>query len=134
MRVYLDSSALVKRIFGERESAALEEALAELVSNQAHLVAWALAWVEVGRAVRRHDAAPSAGRALEAALAGLVQRPMTDDVVSLARHLAPGDLRTLDAIHLATAVLLAVDVVITYDERLARACRYNGFEVLAPGR
>jgi hypothetical protein len=53
-------------------------------------------------------------------------------VVSLARRIEPNVLRTLDAIHLATAVLLDVDAVLTYDERLALAARHNGLAVSAP--
>lgn len=134
MRVYVDSSALLKRIFQEPESFALEDALTGYVAGGALLVASALAWIEVSRAVRMRDGDPAAGRAIETALSGLLQRPITDDIVSLARNLAPDDLRTLDAIHLATAVMLTADLVITYDERLGRACRHNGFDVLAPGR
>jgi hypothetical protein len=43
-------------------------------------------------------------------------------------------LRTLDAIHLATAVLVDADLVLAYDERLTHACRHNGMNVAAPGR
>lgn len=59
---------------------------------------------------------------------------MTEDVTSLARRVAPNTLRTLDAIHLATAILLDVDVVVTYDQRLAAACEHHGLATAAPGR
>jgi hypothetical protein len=52
--------------------------------------------------------------------------------VSLARRIEPNLLRSLDAIHLATAVLLDADTVLTYDDRLAEAARYNGLTVSAP--
>jgi uncharacterized protein len=43
-------------------------------------------------------------------------------------------LRSLDAIHLATAILLDVDEVLAYDERLIEACRHNGLITVSPGR
>ena len=46
---------------------------------------------------------------------------------------APNVLRSLDAIHLATAILVDADVVITYDDRLAAAARHNDVTVSAPG-
>jgi hypothetical protein len=46
--------------------------------------------------------------------------------VSLARRIEPNALRSLDAILLATAVLLDVDTVLTYDDRLTTAARHNG--------
>ena len=42
-------------------------------------------------------------------------------------------LRSLDAIHLASALLLEADVVLTYDKRLAAACIEGGLAVAAPG-
>lgn len=70
--------------------------------------------------------------AIEDALSGIAERPITADVVSLARRIEPNVLGSLDAIHLATAVLLDVDTLVTYDARLATAARYNGLAVSAP--
>ena len=38
----------------------------------------------------------------------------------------------MDAIHLASAILLDVDLVITYDQRLAAAARHHGMKVSSP--
>jgi hypothetical protein len=62
-----------------------------------------------------------------------MEHPMDSQVVALARRLRPPVLRTLDAIHLASALLLDADVVLTYDARLAEACVENGLVVAAPG-
>jgi hypothetical protein len=70
--------------------------------------------------------------AIEDALSGIAERPIAADVVSLARRTGPNLLRSLDAIHLATAILVDADVVITYDDRLAEAARRNDVTVLAP--
>ncbi|MGH3613322.1 MAG: hypothetical protein ACRDRK_12170 [Pseudonocardia sp.] len=55
------------------------------------------------------------------------------EVVSLARRVSPDALRSLDAIHLASALLVDADLVSTYDGRLALACEENGLAVAKPG-
>ncbi|MDD9207084.1 type II toxin-antitoxin system VapC family toxin [Georgenia sp. 10Sc9-8] len=139
MRVYVDSSALIKRAVHERESDALDTELDRYISDDAVLVSSSLAWIEVSRALssRLHDVGPSreeAHGAISAALSGVAECPIGDEVVALARRIAPPVLRTLDAVHLATAMLLDVDVVLTYDDRLADACRHNDLSTSAPGR
>jgi len=132
--VYVDSSALVKRVIAEAESDAVEEALTSYVAADDALVSSALAWVEVERAVRAAlpDQDAEIGGIVLAALAGVGERPITQDVVSLARRIEPRVLRSLDAIHVATAVLRDVDVVMTYDDRLADAARSNSLRVVTP--
>lgn len=50
-------------------------------------------------------------------------------------QLLPGDsLRSLDALHLAAAVRLGADVVLTYDARMIGAATELGFAVVSPGR
>lgn len=139
MRVYADGSALIKRAVEEAESDALQAALDQHVADDAAIVTSSLAWVEVSRAVRALSASSlhsenSLAGAIDVALSGVAERPLTDDVISLARRVAPPVLRTLDAIHLATAIVLDVDLVLTYDDRLADACRHNGLATSAPGR
>jgi len=135
VRVYVDSSALIKRAIAEPESDALDTALNRHVDDEAALVSSSLAWVEVSRALRARPYAEEQDEisdAIEVALSGIAERPMTADVVSLARRIDPAVLRSLDAIHLATAVLLDADVIVTYDDRLAQAARHNGLTVAAP--
>jgi uncharacterized protein len=139
VRIYVDSSALIKRTVEEAESDAVEAALGRYVSDGAAVVASSLAWIEVSRALRsrlsdgRYDE-DEAQEAIDVALSGVAERPISEDVVGLARRVAPPILPTHDAIHLATAILLDADVVLTYDDRLAEACRHNGLTVGAPGR
>jgi predicted nucleic acid-binding protein len=135
VRVYVDSSALLKRVLAEGESAALKASLHDLVGQGAALVASSLAWVEVSRAVR----ASVSGRAgvdvdafSDQALSGILERPISAEVVALARRLQPAVLRSLDAIHLASAMLLDVDLTIAYDLRLAEAARHHGMKVWSP--
>jgi predicted nucleic acid-binding protein len=128
--IALDSSALVKLVLDEPESAALEAWL----SGQAPLSVTAsdLGRVEVVRAVARADSAgvPRA-RTL---LAGVDLVPVSRDLLDVAADLGPPSLRSLDALHLATALSLgsALDAFVVYDERLAQAATQAGLPVVAP--
>lgn len=139
MRVYFDSSALIKRSVQEAESDAVEAAFDRYVAEDAVIISSSLAWVEVSRALRtRLDGGSYGGDeiqdAVEGALAGVAERLITGDVIGLARRVAPPLLRILDAIHLATAIVLDVDEVVAYDDRLIDACRSNGLTTAVPGR
>ena len=137
MRVYVDSSALLKRVLVENESTDLVAALRAYVDDGAAVLASSLAWIEVSRAVRTYaNRSPSidVDHLVEVALSGVHERPMSPDVVALARRLQPPVLRTLDAIHLSSALLLDADVLVAYDARLADAARHNDLAVSSPGR
>lgn len=128
--VYLDSSAIVKLIVPEPESPALRRYLAE----EPERVSSALARVEVARAARMRSAARETRRRIEEALARIALVDITQDLVASASVLEPDALRTLDAIHLATARSLAgVRSVVTYDPRLRMAAEGAGLVVDAPG-
>ena len=139
MRVYFDSSALIKRSVQEAESDAVEAAFDRYVAEDAVIISSSLAWVEVSRALRTRLDSGLYGEdeileAVEGALAGVAERLITGEVIGLARRVAPPLLRTLDAIHLATAIMLDVDEVVVYDDRLIDACRSNGLTTAMPGR
>ena len=128
--IALDSSALVKLVVDEPESAALETWL----SGRAPLSVTAsdLVRVEVIRAVARADSAGGPrGRRL---LAGVDLVPVSRDLLETAADLGPPSLRSLDAVHVATALGLgsALDAFVVYDERLARAATEAGLPVVAP--
>ena len=129
MAVYLDSSALVKLVLLEAESAALRRYL----KQHAERVSSALAKVEVARAVRAQGA-PARARA-DRVLARIRILRIDDDVLTRAADLDPGVLRSLDAIHLASALALGADLeaVVTYDGRMRDAARLLSLEVTAPG-
>lgn len=135
MRVYVDGSALIKRVVAEPESTVLVDYLDHRYEQGDLLVGSSLAWVEVSRAVlARVRSSASAIARIEDAMSGIEERAVSGDVVSSARRIEPMILRGLDAIHLASAVLIDADVVVTYDDRLADACRRNALAVEAPGR
>jgi uncharacterized protein len=124
---YLDSSAIVKLVVREPETARLVEALrADPVVVSSHV-----AWTEVVIAIRR--AGRSTARA-ERILDSIALVPIDEAILRGAATLGPKDLRTLDAIHLATAISLRPDVrtMITYDIRQSHAASALGLDVLTP--
>lgn len=123
---YLDSSALVKLVVVEPESAALREAIKPWSGALATSV---IAHVEVPRA------GLATGTSLNRVvliLASVATVPLSDSVS--ARGLQPPALRSLDAIHIASATSLGADlgVLITYDKRMQHAAAAVGIAVLAP--
>ncbi|TXN29417.1 type II toxin-antitoxin system VapC family toxin [Lacisediminihabitans profunda] len=134
-RFYVDSSALIKRAVEEVESDALEEELSFGVERGHVLIASSLAWVEVTRALRSRlgfENADDIRLLADVALSGISEGVMDGAVVALARRLSPVTLRSVDAIHLATAVLLDADVVIAYDQRLIEGARELGLRTRSP--
>lgn len=112
----------------EAESAALKR---ELVRWPVRTSSVLLA-VEAVRACRRFGE-PVAGSA-QAGLASVALLGFDERVIDAARRLEPLELRSLDAIHLATALSLGADLgaVFSYDERLVAAARVAGVRVMAP--
>ena len=125
---YVDSSALVKLAVREPESAALRRYL----GRPRPLVSSALARTEGMQALLPFGSvAVRRGRDV---LARVDLLRLSDRVLDAAGALTPADLRSLDAIHLASAVQLGSDLrsFVTYDERLARAAAARGLRVVQP--
>ena len=125
---YLDSSAIVKLPVREPQS----DALRKYLRRRRPLISSAIARTEVLRSLLPGGAtALAAGRRV---LERVDLARVNDRVLLLAATLAPLELRTLDAIHLATATRLGADLneVVTYDERMAVAARSMGIRVSAP--
>ena len=129
MAFYVDSSALVKLVVAEPETAAFRAWLDE---SGRELVACDLARTELMRAVRR--AMPDRVLQARGVLDALTLLHVTPAVFEDAGRLDPSGLRSLDAIHLAAALDLGDDLdgLITYDDRLADAAVSHGIAVLAP--
>lgn len=125
---YVDSSAIVKLAVHEPESAALRRFLA----RRQPLVSSALARTEVARALL--PSGPEAVARGEEVLRRIQLLRVNDRVLSAAGQLLPPELRSLDAIHLASADQLGASVrqIVTYDERMAEAARTIGWTVVAP--
>jgi hypothetical protein len=127
--LYLDSSAFVKIVVQEAESAALRTYLA---ANGSRRVSSALLRAEVLRAVRHLG--PDALAAVREGLRRVDLVAIDDRILDAAGILQPGVLRTLDAIHLATALAIGddLDAVVTYDERMVEAARHLGLRTATP--
>jgi len=125
--VYLDSSALVKLVVREQESDVLRR---HLIGRSG--VTSALARTEVVRAVL--DAGDSALAAARTVLRAVEIVRLDDSVLDAAAILRPAVVRSLDAIHLATARLLGDDLteLVTYDRRMGEAALGMGIRVIAP--
>jgi hypothetical protein len=125
---YVDSSALVKLAIREPESAVLRRYL----GRHRPLVSSALARTEVARALL--PLGPDAVRRGREVLARVDLLRVNDRVLDAAGLLPPADLRSLDAIHLASAEQLGSDLrgFVTYDDRLATAATGRGFRVIRP--
>ena len=125
---YLDSSAIVKLAVRENESVALRRYLRRCRP----LVSSSLARTEVMRALMPGgDDAVAAGWKV---LTRLDLIRISAGVLNDAAVLLPVDLRSLDAIHLATARRLGQDLgaIVTYDERMAEAATHLGHRTVAP--
>jgi predicted nucleic acid-binding protein len=127
--VYLDSSAFVKLVIAEPETAALVAAL----TTTPRLVASEILEVEALRAARRANGEDGAAAA-RAQLAGVRLLPLTDDIRARAGDLEPATLRSLDAIHIATALDLGerLACVYAYDRHMAGAASDAGLQVYGP--
>jgi uncharacterized protein len=132
VRLYLDSSAIVKLVQKEAESTALRRYLRRHRDDER--VTSELARVEVVRAVLPGGMAALAQARRQ--LARLYQVGLTRGLLDVAATVAPDSLiRSLDAIHVASAQLLGDDLraLVTYDRRMANSARSIGLEVVAPG-
>jgi len=126
--IYLDSSALVKLAVREVHSDALRKHL----RRRRPLMSSALARTEVLRALLPGgEQALAAGRAVLSRV-DLVR--VNDPVLAQAGTMSPVELRSLDAIHLATAGRIGTDLaeIVTYDQRMAAAALSMGYTVSSP--
>jgi hypothetical protein len=128
--VYLDSSALVKLVVAEPESMALMEQLRAWPQR----VSSTLALTELPRALTRAGFGIAARRRAREVLGRVALLDIDRRILLTAAALEPRALRTLDAIHLATALTVREDLgaVVTYDRRLRAAAERVHFDVLAP--
>jgi uncharacterized protein len=125
---YLDSSAIVKLAVAEPQS----QALRRYLQRRRELVSSALARTEVLRALLpAGTTAVAAGRAV---LADLDLARVNERILMAAAVLEPVELRTLDAIHFATARGFGreLSVLVTYDDRMLAAASHLGIRTAAP--
>jgi len=136
MRALIDSSVLLRKLFGEPKPLAEWASIDDAYGSQ-------LLLVEVGRVIDRSrlDGAiddaqvEQLHRELSRVLRSIEILGLSDNILSRAAGPMPTVLGTLDAIHLATALELADDtgarvVLATHDTALGRAARASGLDVV----
>lgn len=126
-RCYLDTSAAAKLVVEEAESDALADELHRMAPT---LVGCLLLETELRRLVAREPALTQ--HAVTQLLRGVELYELPPPLFTEAGLLPGPGLRSLDSLHLAAAVRLEVESVITYDRRMAEAATSLGMDVLAP--
>jgi uncharacterized protein len=129
--IYLDSCALIKLAVDEAESPALRAWLAQ--RPDVPRLSSALIRVEVPRAILRSQ--PGAILQARSVIARTRRVALTPEILDLATMLRPASLRSLDAVHLATALRFhdRLTAFVSYDKRLTDAAHAAGLPVAAPG-
>lgn len=128
MSWYADSSAILKLLIVEKESAALTDFIDFTIKSSA------LTRVEVIRVL--HKIAPEKIDRAQIILAGIDLTPLNPAILSMAENFAPAiTLKSLDALHVATAIFLdkSVEGVITYDKAMIKNAKDLRIKVASPG-
>ena len=129
--IYLDTSALLKLVFLEPETTELRQWVLDRAGLT--LTSSELAKVEVQRGCRRVDIGllPAARQLLS----GINLIPLSGGVIDQAGALGDPILRSLDALHLASALSVATELTdfVAYDRRLAAAAAAVSLRTVAPG-
>ena len=127
IRWYLDTSAAAKLLLAEDGSTALID---EINHVQPELVASLLLETELRRMTRR---IPELTQEMVSSVLAKVSLYTIEPAQFTHAGLLPGaHLRSLDALHLATAIDLQAQAMVTYDLRLGSAARDSGLSVIAP--
>lgn len=128
--IYIDTSALLKLVRDEAESQAMRDYLA--ADGAPGLVSSALITVEVRRGAIRSN--PARLPRIDILLATVTQIEISLAVIESAGRIRDPMLRSLDAIHLATALLVReeLSVLLSYDERLLDAAAAHGIPTAVP--
>jgi len=125
---YMDSSAIMKLIKPEKESATLIKKLPP------SLITSRISRVEVARTIAKHE--PDLLNTAYDVLADIQMIPVEDSIITIAENLPLHiDLRSLDSLHIASALHIrnALKGIITYDKEMVRAGVALGFNTMSPG-
>lgn len=119
----------MKLIVREAETPALTDWLAQ--NNASPHVTSVLGRIELMRAATRDGRTQTVERA-RGLLNGIPQVAISNDVVRLAESIGSPSLRSLDAIHLASAAQIPLTAFVAYDQRLLEGARALGYPVSNP--
>jgi predicted nucleic acid-binding protein len=128
--IYLDTSAFLKTMFDEPESPAINQYLGAV--GDPRFVSSTLLAIEARRGALRSN--PRRLPRVDLALLRVAQVEMDGAVVETASRLPDPMLRSLDAIHLATALLIRsdLDVLVSYDQRMLTAAAAHRLPTASP--
>jgi len=122
MLVYVDSGIVIDQILAQGSSPLPSTAELRVATS-------ALCLVERARRIRREDDTADVWTVAQQALAGVDVVAITPQTLATAARLHVRHLKSLDAIHVASALITRCDVVLTRDRRMARACEELGLAV-----
>ena len=128
MSWYADSSAILKLLIVEKESAALTNFIDFTIKSSA------LTRVEIIRVL--HKIAPEKIAQAQVILAGIDLTPLNPAILSAAENFGPAiTLKSLDALDVASVLFLgaAVEGLITYDKAMIKNAKELGIKVVSPG-
>ena len=128
MSWYLDSSAILKLLIAEKESAALTDFINFTIKSSV------LTRVEVIRTL--HKIAPEKTADAKEILAGIDVTPLNSAVLNIAENFSSSiTLRSLDALHVATVLFLekTVEGLLTYDKQMIANAKLLGIKTISPG-
>ena len=128
MSWYADSSAILKLLIVEKESAALTNFIDFTIKSSV------LTRIEIIRVL--HKIAPEKIAQAQVILAGIDLTPLNPAILSAAENFAPAvTLKSLDALHVASVLFLgaAVEGLITYDKAMIKNAKELGIRVVSPG-
>jgi len=132
-RVYCDSSVLLKRFLEEADSESSSLELERMTLEGDHLLSSRLALVEVTRGVDRKLSPEAPQEDLDEAVAKVLEDvdliAIDDFTLEVAGEIPGRHLGALDAIHVATALIMRADLVVTRDQRMIEACAEVGLAV-----
>ncbi len=118
----------MKLVIEEPESSALERRLAGLI-----VATSAIALVEVVRAAKVANPSAATVETARKLIASCLLVTVNYAILHAASQLASGSVRSLDAIHLASAISVRPDELVAYDRRLLAAAAEHGLAVASPG-
>ena len=128
MSWYLDSSAILKLLIAEKESAALTDFINFTIKSSV------LTRVEVIQTL--HKIAPEKTADAKEILAGIDVTPLNSAVLNIAENFSSSiTLRSLDALHVATVLFLekTVEGLLTYDKQMIANAKLLGIKTISPG-
>jgi predicted nucleic acid-binding protein len=132
-RIYCDSSVLLKRYREEPDSETCSRELERMTLGGDFLLSSRLALVEVTRGIDRNLPPEAAQEDLDEAVAKVLEDvdlvAIDDFTLQVAAEIPGRHLGTLDAIHVATALIMRADLVVTRDQRMIEACTEVGLAV-----